>query len=733
VRGGCGSQGRSVVSGGCAPRGPVAGPGVRDGEWREMGMTDAEYSRAVELLGRPPNRTELGMFAVLWSEHCAYKHSRETLKLLPTESARVLQGPGENAGVVDLGNGWAAAWKAESHNHPSAVEPFQGAATGIGGIVRDVLSMGARPVAPTVGGDLYFEEAYSENPLVNVMCVGLVRSDRLFRAVASGTGNPVLLVGSRTGRDGIHGATFASEELGEESEERRPSVQVGDPFTEKLLIEACLEALSTGHVVGIQDLGAAGLTSSSAEMAARAGSGVELDVGLVPRREAGMDPYEVMLSESQERMLLVVERGREREVAEVFEKWGLTSSLVGRVVPEGVLRVREGDREAASVPVTALTRGAPARTTRPVRPEWLDEALSLDESELPDPRGETLEAAFARLVSSPNIGSRQPIWRQYDHMVGVNTIVLPGADAAVIRIKGTPSAIAMSTDANGRHCYLDPYGGGAAAVAEAARNVAMVGAEPIGLTNCLNFGNPERDEVFWQFQECVRGMADACRALAIPVTGGNVSFYNEAGDSAVYPTPMIGMLGLVEDRRRMVGPGFREAGDLIVLIGPDRHELGGSEYLRLMKGRAAGTPARVDLDVEARVQRACLAAIRRGILRSAHDCSDGGVAVAAAECCIASGATRLGAEIHLEARDARPDAVLFGEAPSRVVASVSPRDLASWEDVAGRLSVPWRVVGRVVREALTLTVDDGRRTSRVTARLSQVESLWRGALSCLER
>ncbi|MCL6450809.1 MAG: phosphoribosylformylglycinamidine synthase subunit PurL [Acetobacteraceae bacterium] len=700
-----------------------------------MGLSDQEYRRICARLGREPNLTELGMFAVLWSEHCAYKHSRHWLALLPTQGERVVQGPGENAGAVDLGDGFVACWKMESHNHPSAIEPFQGAATGVGGIVRDILAMGARPVAlldslhfgppgpgraaylidgvvsgiaaygncigvPTVGGETRFSEAYALNPLVNVMCVGLAPRGRLARGVAEGVGNPVLLVGNRTGRDGIHGCTFASEELGQGSLSRRPAVQVGDPFTEKLLIEACLEAWGSGALVGMQDLGAAGLTSAAAESAARAGTGMEIDLDRVPRREQGMTPYEVMLSESQERMLLIARRGREEEVRRIMEKWGLAASLVGRVTGDGRLRVLEGGRVVADVPVSALAQEAPMYNPRALRPSYLREAWTATLPSPPPPSSwpAALNRALLRLLGGPDLGSRRWVYEQYDHMVQTGTALPPGADAAVLMLKGSRRALAVCADGNGRACYLDPRRGGAAVVAEAARNLVCVGARPIGITNCLNFGSPEKPSVYWQFQQAVAGMAEACRALNLPVTGGNVSFYNETSGRAVHPTPVIGAVGLLEDISRLVRPGFDSPGHLVLLLG-DRApgELGGSQYLETAFGALLGRPPAVNLALESRLQALCLDAAAEGLLASAHDCSDGGLAVALAECCLMAAPQAAGAEVDLGTLRAgtRVDAWLFGERPSRVVASVSPGALERVVGLARARDVPCRVLGVV--------------------------------------
>jgi phosphoribosylformylglycinamidine synthase len=646
----------------------------------------------------------------------------------------VLQGPGENAGAVDIGDGLAVVLKIESHNHPSAVEPYQGAATGVGGIVRDIFTMGARPIAlldslrfgppterrnryllsgvvggiagygnclgvPTVAGEIYFEDSYSGNPLVNAMCVGLVRADQIVRARASGAGNPVILVGADTGRDGIHGATFASVELNERSEERRPAVQVGNPFLEKLLIEACLELLQTDYVVGMQDLGAAGLTSSAVEMAGRGGCGIDIDLLKVSRREEGMTPYELMLSESQERMLVVARQGCEEKVQRLFARWGLHSDLIGVVTDDGLVRVREGERVVAEIPARLLTDETPVYHRDGVRPAWIDEAHRLDLSPLPlkEDYGPTL----LELLASPNLCSRRPVFQQYDHMVQTNTVVLPGeGDAAVLRVKGTRKGISLTTDGNGRYCYLEPRWGGMIAVAEAARNLVCTGAEPLAVTDCLNYGNPEKPEVFYGFRESVAGMADACASLGIPVVSGNVSLYNENNGSAIYPTPVVGMVGLLEEVERATGLAFREPGDLVVLLGRNLDDLGGTEYLKLATGRIAGLPPRIDLEAEARVQRCCLEAIRARLVRSAHDCAEGGLAVALAEGCMAAG---LGLEVGADALEAllrrdgcRIDSLLFGESQSRIVLSLAREKLPGLESLADESGVPLAVLGTVV-------------------------------------
>jgi phosphoribosylformylglycinamidine synthase len=703
------------------------------------GLNREEYDLTIRLLGREPTYTELGLFSALWSEHCSYKSSRIHLRRLPTRAAHVLQGPGENAGVVDVGDGLALAFKIESHNHPSFIEPFQGAATGVGGILRDIFTMGARPIAlldslrfgppdhpatgrrseyllggvvsgiahygncfgcPTVGGEIAFAPEYAGNPLVNVLCLGVVPRGRIFRARADGVGNTFVYVGAKTGRDGIHGATMASEVFDESSAERRPTVQVGDPFTEKLLLEACLEAMATGAIVGIQDMGAAGLACSASEMPARAGTGADIELSRVPQREPGMTPYEILLSESQERMLLVVERGREAEVQRVFQKWELDAVAIGHVTGDGMLRCRVHGDVVAEVPVRALTEEAPAYDRPRTRPGWLDTARAFDPRTLPEPADPA--AVLLRLLGAPTIAAKTPVWRQYDHMVGINTLVGPGSDAAVLRLKGTGKAVAVATDGNGRYVYLDPRQGAAMAVAEAARNVVCAGGRPLAMTDCLNFGSPERPEIMWQLAEAIDGIAEAGRALEIPVVGGNVSLYNETLGRAILPTPIVGVVGLLGDAGRRMTQWFAEPGDVVVLLGEPAGSLGGSEYLATLHGRLAGPLAPLDLDRERAVQAACLAAIEAGCVRSAHDCAEGGLAVALAECCI-TGPRPLGAELDLPA-GGRIDEQLFGEAPSRIVVSLRPAERSRFEQIVGEWDVPVTVLGRVGGDRLAIRV-----------------------------
>jgi len=711
----------------------------------EHGLTKEEFDRIVKTLGRKPNIVELGMYSVLWSEHCSYKSSKIYLKKFPTKSPRVLAGPGENSGIVDIGGGLAISMKIESHNHPSAVEPYQGAATGVGGIVRDIFTMGARPIAglnslrfgplsnprnrylfggvvsgiagygnclglPTVAGEVYFDDCYTGNCLVNAMCVGIVRVDgkqdgghesteigpRIITAAAHGPGNSVLYVGSSTGRDGIHGATFASVELSEESESRRSNVQIGDPFTEKSLIEACLEVLNTDWVVGMQDMGAAGLTCSTCEMSSKAGTGMDVDITIVPQREEGMTPYEIMLSESQERMLLVVKPGTEEKVKKIFNKWGLKCVNIGKVTDDGLVRVKMNGKVVAEVPARSLADEGPVCERPFEKPDYLAKVQALDLKKLKAPKD--MNKVLLDLVSSPDIANKKWVYEQYDHMVQTNTIVLPGAaDAAVLRLKDTGKAISITTDGNGEYCYLDPYVGGMIAVCEAARNVVCTGAEPIALTNCLNFGNPEKPEVMWQFKRTVEGMVDACNALNVPVISGNVSFYNENNGIAVYPTPVVGMLGLIEGHDHCT-MDFKDKGDIIVLIGENREELGGSQYLKIVHGKVAGKPPILDLEHERSIQQTCLEAIRSGIIKSAHDTSEGGLAVSLAESCVTGGT---GAMISL-VEDLGPEALLFSETQSRIIVSISPENLFKLEEIALRHRAPIEVIGKVGGKSLII-------------------------------
>jgi phosphoribosylformylglycinamidine synthase len=712
----------------------------------ELGLNLDEYAKIVQIQGRTPSVTELYMYSLMWSEHCSYKHSKKALRMFPTTGEFVLQGPGENAGVISVGDGWAVAFKMESHNHPSAIEPFQGAATGVGGIIRDIFTMGARPIGsldslrfgtlddprqrylfegavagiggygnclgvPTVGGEVYFEEAYAGNCLINAMSIGLLREENLTRAMAAGPGNFVLLIGSTTGRDGIGGAsTLASQEFDEKAEDKRPSVQVGDPFEEKLLIEACLELLAGGLLVGLGDLGAAGLTSSASEMASRGGVGLDIDVMKIPAREDAMKPFEFMVSESQERMLAIVEPAKLDAAQAICTKWGLRSTVIGSVTDTGRFVVREGAEIVADMPAATLAHDAPEYDPAMVRPAYLDEVQAFDPDSLPHPTdpGE-LGDVLRRLLASPNVCSRAWIYRQYDQQVMLNTLVLPGSDAAVLRIgdtgrgETTARAIAVSSDCNGRYCYLDPYAGAQIAFLEAARNVACAGGKPAAITDCLNFGNPEKPEVFWTFHEAVRGLSDACKAFGVPVISGNVSFYNESFGKAIYPTPVVGLVGVLEDASKRVTMAFKDAGDVVVLLGETDAELGGSEYLKVVHGMVAGRPPAVDLAGEKAVHTALLEAIGEGLVRSAHDCSEGGVAVALAECCIVSG---LGATVTLD-DDLAPVDSLFSETQGRVVVTCAEADAERLLAVFSHYDVPWSVIGEVGGDRLDVagTVD----------------------------
>jgi phosphoribosylformylglycinamidine synthase II len=686
-----------------------------------LGLSDFEYDRILELLGRAPNYLELSLFSVMWSEHCGYKNSRPLLRRFPNSGPNVLQGPGENAGVVEVGDGWALAFKVESHNHPSAVEPYEGAATGVGGIIRDILAMGARPIAlldslrfgplkegrnrylfqevvrgiggygnavgvPTVGGEVEFAPAYSGNPLVNAMCVGLIRTEDLVRSRATGEGNLVVLLGSKTGRDGIHGATFASDELTEESESKRSNVQVGDPFAGKMLIECCLKLLDEGLLVSLQDLGAAGITSSASEMAAKGGVGIEMEDDRVPLRESGMEPYEVVISESQERMLAVVEPGKAQRVLDLTARYGLVGAIIGRVAGHGELRVKSGGEIVGSVPAEHLA-DAPVYERDVVRPSYIDEVQDLDLANIPEP-GDYNEALL-RMLAHPNLCSRRSIFEQYDHQVGADTVVLPGADAAVMRITGTNLGYAITTDGQGRHCYLDPRGGGAATVVEAYRNLSCVGAKPVAITNCLNFGSPEKLEGYYQLAECIEGMAEACEALGTPVVSGNVSLYNETEAGAVYPTPVVGMVGVLEDVRHHATPAFKREGDMVVVIGNRSGvSLAGSEYLEIIHGRVAGKPPEPDLAAEKKTADLVRNMIRSGLVDTAHDVSGGGELVALAEMALAGGLGIEYEEDKLERMIAgrvggRADVALFGEEPGGFVVAVS---LERWDELQDALA-----------------------------------------------
>lgn len=753
------------------------------------GIKPEEYEEIVRRLGRHPNKAELGMFGVMWSEHCCYKNSRPLLKQFPTEGDRVLVGPGENAGVVDLGDGLQLAFKIESHNHPSAVEPFQGAATGVGGILRDIFTMGARPIAllnslrfgtlddartrrivngvvagishygncvgvPTVGGEVYFDRAYSGNPLVNVMALGLMETTEIVKSGAKGLGNPVLYVGSTTGRDGMGGASFASAELSEESIDDRPAVQVGDPFLEKSLIEACLEAFKTGAVVAAQDMGAAGISCSTSEMAAKGGVGIELDLDLIPVRETGMVPYEYLLSESQERMLFVAEKGREQELIDIFEKWGLHAVVAGKVIEEEIVRILFQGAIAAEIPATALADNTPIyhRELMSEPPEYAQKAWAWSDENLPNCDeqgidGQSWNDILAKLLNAPTIASKRWVYRQYDHQVQNNTVLLPGgADAAVVRVRPLADAqsssvtpdptilnkgVAATVDCNPRYVYLHPYEGAKAAVAEAARNLSCVGAEPIAITDNLNFGSPEKPIGYWQLSEACRGLSEACREFSTPVTGGNVSLYNETLDSEgkpepIYPTPVVGMVGFISDLDRIVGQSWKQSGDVIYLLGvplSDSLSLGASEYLATVHQTVAGKPPIVDFDLERKVQTVVRSNIRSGLIQSAHDCSEGGTAIALSESCFGR---QLGADIQIAEISARIDQVLFAEGGARIIVSVKPESSAEWEAIlASELGNHWQKIGTVGGESLKISI---AQKPIINATIAELYAGWSSAI-----
>ncbi|CAM4423416.1 phosphoribosylformylglycinamidine synthase [Paenibacillus endophyticus] len=725
--------------------------------YSQFGVSDYEFELICGFLGRQPNYTEIGVFSVMWSEHCSYKNSKPILKKFPITGPRVLMGPGEGAGIVDIGDNQAVVFKIESHNHPSAVEPYQGAATGVGGIIRDIFSMGARPIAllnslrfgrlenervkylfehvvsgiagygncigiPTVAGEVMFDESYEGNPLVNAMCVGLIDHDKIQRGVAKGVGNPVFYVGPATGRDGIHGATFASVELSEESEEKRTAVQVGDPFMEKLVMEATLELIDSGIVLGIQDMGAAGLTCSSAEMASKAGNGLELYLDEVPQRETGMTPYEMMLSESQERMLFVVEPQHEAQAKEIFDRWGIICAKVGKVTDDGRLRLFHQGQEVADMPVKALVDECPVYDKPSKEPAYYSENAAVDTSAYEEVTD--LTGALEKVLASPTVASKEWVYNQYDYMVRTSTAVQPGSDAAVVTIRGTRKALAMTTDCNGRYVYLDPEVGGRIAVAEAARNIVCSGAEPLAVTDNLNFGNPEKPEVFWQLEKSADGMSEACVILNTPVIGGNVSLYNENAKGAIFPTPVIGMVGLVHDIDHITTQGFKAEGDVIILVGETKAELGGSELQYVLQGGAAGRPPEIDLATEKKVLDAVLGAIQGGLVASAHDLSEGGIAVAVAESCISG---RLGAEVAL-ASDLRADHLLFSESQSRILLSAKPENAAALQAKLSEQGVVHTQIGTVKGSSLTISVNG---KAGIQAPVTQLEKVWKDAIPCL--
>jgi phosphoribosylformylglycinamidine synthase II len=734
---------------------------------KELGLLEDEYNLIIKILGRVPTYTELGIYSVMWSEHCSYKNSILEIKKLPRSGGRLLVKAGEeNAGLVDIGDGLAVAFKIESHNHPSAVEPYQGAATGVGGILRDIFTMGARPIAalnslrfgeintppapsqeenksnkngldrtkylfknvvkgigdygncfgvPTVSGEIYFDESYKDNPIVNAMAVGIVKVNQIAKAVAKGEDNPVFIVGSSTGRDGIHGATFASEEISEKSESKRPSVQVGDPFTEKLLLEASLELIKSGVVVGMQDMGAAGITCSTSEMSAKGNSGMEINLDLVPVREENMSAYEIMLSESQERMLVVIEKGKEKTALKIFEKWDLNCIEIGKVTNDGRLKVHYKGKLVADVPAETLVLGggAPVYVRESKEPEYIKKIKGLDFNSLKEP--ENYNEVLLKLLSSPNIANKNWVYEQYDTQVRTNTVILPGGDASVMRIKENNKALSMKTDCNGRYVYLNPYKGGLIAVCEAARNVACTGAEPIAITNCLNFGNPYKPEVFHMFREAVRGIGDACRVLGTPVTGGNVSFYNESPDYAVYPTPVIGMMGIIEDIKNVTTAFFKNDGDLIAIIGIPLNPplkggivkadgIGASEYLKLIHNKVAGDAPDIDPEYEKKLQQMQLDLIRKGLIKSAHDVSDGGLAVALAECCVINRKKFIGCDVNIKF-SGRKDFGLFNESQSRIIISFDKKSLKEIEEICDAGGINLTVLGKVGGNSLKINND----------------------------
>ncbi|WP_026584946.1 phosphoribosylformylglycinamidine synthase subunit PurL [Bacillus sp. J33] len=719
--------------------------------YKEMGLSDEEFAMIEKIIGRLPNYTEIGLFSVMWSEHCSYKNSKPVLSKFPTTGEKVLQGPGEGAGIVDIGDGQAVVFKIESHNHPSAIEPYQGAATGVGGIIRDVFSMGARPVAllnslrfgeldsprvrylfkevvagiagygncigiPTVGGEVQFDSSYEGNPLVNAMCVGLIDHKDIKKGQAHGVGNTVMYVGAKTGRDGIHGATFASEELTDQSEAKRPAVQVGDPFMEKLLLEACLELVQSDALVGIQDMGAAGLTSSSAEMASKAGSGIEMNLDLVPQRETGMTAYEMMLSESQERMLIVVKKGREQEIVDLFSKYGLEAVAIGKVTDDKMLRLIHNGEVVAELPVDALAEDAPVYHKPSSEPEYYREFQAL-ENEIP--AVEDYKETLVQLLQQPTIASKEWVYDQYDYMVRTNTVVAPGSDAAVIRIRGTRKGLAMTTDCNSRYMYLDPETGGKIAVAEAARNIVCSGGEPLAITDNLNFGNPEKPEIFWQIEKAADGISEACRTLNTPVIGGNVSLYNETNGTAIYPTPVIGMVGLVEDIDHVTTQSFKAAGDLIYLVGETKDEFGGSELQKMTYGKIFGKAPELDLEKEEKAQAQILKAIRSGLIASAHDVAEGGLAVAVAESLI--GSKGLGADVKVSGN---ATSALFSESQSRFLLSVKKENQEAFERL-----VDAKLIGEVT-EAPVLYISNEEGLV-LAEQVEILEQAWKGAIPCL--
>ena len=721
----------------------------------ELGLNSEEFEKIKKVLGREPNYTELGMFSAMWSEHCSYKNSKPVLKLFPTKGKQVLQGPGENAGVVDIGDGWGVAFKVESHNHPSAVEPFEASATGGGGCLRDIFTMGARPVGllgslrlgkietektqfllkeiargfttyaniaevPVVGGEIYFDESYEGNPLVNAMTVGIVKHDKILKAQASGIGNLVLIIGGATGRDGVEGASFASGALTSEATQKTSAVAIGDPKMGKILREACLELIDKDLIIGMQDMGAAGLVCSTSETAYNAGTGIEIDVALVPRKEEGMTPYEIMLSESQERMLVIVKKKNLGKVEGILKKWGVPSDIIGKVTDDGILKVKEGNEVVAEVPAKALTE-APVYQREDVRPSYLDSVTELDLNSIKEP--DDFNTILLEILENPTVASKEWVFKQGDPKTAGNVCIGPGeADAAVIAIPGTKKAVAATVDCNATYCYLDPYKGGAIAVAEAARNLVSTGAKPLAITDGLNFGNPKNPEIFWQVKQAVLGISEACRALDTPVVSGNVSFNNENPNGAIDPTPVIGMVGIIDDISEAISQEFKNEGDIIILIGENKEELGGSQYLKTIHNMKRGTVPELDLKLEKKVQEGVLELISNKLINSAHDCSEGGLAIALAECCISRKNKMLGAEVSLPEQGIRKDALLFGESQSRIIVSFNPARQEKVEQILKKKNVPFTVIGKVGGKKLVIN-------KLIDAELSNLDNSWRGSIS----
>lgn len=731
-----------------------------DKKYKNLGLSEDEYNKIVDFLGRKPNYLELSIYSVMWSEHCSYKSSRAWLKKLKTEGKYVLQGPGENAGVLDIGDGQAIVMKIESHNHPSAVEPYQGAATGIGGIIRDIFAMGARPICslnslrfgklnsgervkylfenvvkgigdygncmgiPTVGGEVYFDSTYEGNPLVNAMSVGLVQQDKLIKSKAFGAGNYIVLIGSATGRDGIHGATFASDELDDESESRRPSVQVGDPFTEKVVLEVCLQLLEKELILGLQDMGAAGITSSTVEMASKGGVGIDIDVSKVPLREPSMVPYEIMISESQERMAALVHPSKFSRIKEICDRWNINCARIGTVTENGLYRIFNGSKLEGQIPVETLTEKAPCYHHSHREPGYLKQVSGNqpDNQQYEDLlKQQGVNEIFINMIKAPNICSKKWVWEQYDNMVQANTVVLPGKDGAVVRIKGKDKALAFTTDGNGRYCYLDSYTGSMIAVAEAARNLVCCGAVPMGISDCLNFGTPEKPGIFWQFKSCIEGMSEACRVLDIPIISGNVSFYNENYSKAIHPTPVVAMAGLITGLDKIVTMDFKQQGDIIMLLGENRNQMGGSEFEEVFWGKVAGKCPTLDIQFESRLQQLCLNLVSGGLLQSAHDCSVGGLAVALAKCSIGG---NIGARINIDEVDKNILKTLFNESQSRIVISIKDSLLDQVKKVCAEYGIPCRVLGTVGGKSFKINED-------INLRLNDIKALFEESIALI--